>query len=149
MASRVAVGAILGEARIMSFAHVTLPTREVEKTAAFLEQTLEYSRAVLPSTVVEETVWLNLGDGQQLHVFYVEGFEASPFEREFGRHVALFYPRPRFDELKQRLRRSGGELIEPLRATPFDRFFFREPVNGYVFEVIDSDQKPRASHLDQ
>jgi hypothetical protein len=25
----------------------------------------------------------------------------------------------------------------PLRATMFERFFFREPVNGYVFEVID------------
>jgi len=31
----------------------------------------------------------------------------------------------------------GAELIEPIRATPFDRFFFREPVNGYVFEVVD------------
>ena len=24
-----------------------------------------------------------------------------------------------------------------LRSTSFDRFFFREPINGYVFEVID------------
>jgi hypothetical protein len=47
-------------------------------------------------------------------------------------------------------------LIEPGRATPFERFFFREPVNGYVFEVIDQDrelgenvQTPLASHLDQ
>jgi hypothetical protein len=28
-------------------------------------------------------------------------------------------------------------MIEPLRATPFERFFFREPINGYLFEVID------------
>lgn len=30
------------------------------------------------------------------------------------------------------------EVISAKRATPFERFFFREP-NGYVFEVIDED----------
>jgi len=35
------------------------------------------------------------------------------------------------------LLQHGAELSEPLRPTPFERFFFREPVNGYVFEVID------------
>ena len=121
----------------MSFAHLTLPTREVEKTAAFLQETLEYRRDEVPSNVPDETVWLNIGRGQQIHVFYVEGFEVSPFEQEFGRHVAVFYPLAGFDALKLRLRERGAELVEPLRATPFDRFFFREPINGYVFEVID------------
>jgi hypothetical protein len=36
-------------------------------------------------------------------------------------------------------------LFEPLRPTPFERFFFREPVNGYVFEVID---QARAGHFE-
>jgi hypothetical protein len=27
-----------------------------------------------------------------------------------------------------------------LRATHFERVFFREPVNGYLFEVIDSER---------
>ena len=136
----------------MSLAHMTFPTREVEKTAAFLEQTLGYSRDPLPANVKDETVWLNIGRGQQLHVLYVEDFEISPFEREFGRHLAVFYPRPQFDALKQRLVERGAKLIDPIRATPFDRFFFREPVNGYIFEVVDdvrSAQAPLASHLDQ
>jgi hypothetical protein len=124
----------------MSLAHLTLPSSEVEKTAAFLEKTLGYCRDPLPENVSSDTVWLNIGLGQQMHVLYVEGFEVSPFEREFGRHVAVFYPRPLFDGLKQRLRQHGAELIEPLRPTPFERFFFREPVNGYVFEVIDQDR---------
>jgi hypothetical protein len=127
----------------MSLAHLTLPSRYVEKTAAFLEQTLGYARDPLPDNIPCETVWLNVGRGQQLHVFYVEGFEVSPFEREFGRHVALFYPRQQFEELKARLRQRGAELIEPLRSTPFERFFFREPVNGYVFEVIDQARAGR------
>jgi catechol 2,3-dioxygenase-like lactoylglutathione lyase family enzyme len=121
----------------MSLAHLTLPTREVEKTATFLEQTLGYRRDPLPDNIPCETVWLNIGHGQQMHVFYVEGFEVSPFEREFGRHVAVFHPLARFAALKQALLQHGAELVEPLRATPFDRFFFREPVNGYFFEVID------------
>jgi len=124
----------------MSLAHVTLPTREVEKTASFFEKTLGYVRNPVPENVPDETVWLNIGRGQQMHVFYVEGFEVSPFEREFGRHVAVFYPRPEFEGLKQRLLQQGAELIEPLRPTPFERFFFREPTNGYVFEVIDQDR---------
>jgi catechol 2,3-dioxygenase-like lactoylglutathione lyase family enzyme len=127
----------------MSLAHLTLPTRDVERTASFLEQTLGYARDPIPDNIPCETVWLNIGRGQQLHVFYVEGFEVSPFEREFGRHVALFYPRPQFEGLKERLRRLGAELFEPLRATPFERFFFREPVNGYVFEVIDQARAGR------
>ena len=33
-----------------------------------------------------------------------------------------------------------AELFDSLRPTPFERFFFREPVNGYVFEIIDADR---------
>jgi hypothetical protein len=67
----------------------------------------------------------------------VDGFEVSPFEREFGRHVAVYHPLPQFEALKRAIVERGGELIEPLRPTPFERLFFRDPVNGYVFEVID------------
>jgi hypothetical protein len=121
----------------MSLAHFTLPSREVERTASFLEATLGYRRDPLPDNVPPQTVWLNIGNGQQLHVFFVEGFAVSPFEREFGRHVALFHALADFPRLKEALTARGAELIAPLRATPFERFFFREPINGYVFEVID------------
>ena len=121
----------------MSLAHLTLPSRRVEPTAAFLEQALGYSRDPLPSNVVGDTVWLNIGNGQQLHVLFVEGFEVSRFEAEFGRHIALYHDAADFATLQQRLRDQGAELIEPLRATPFRRFFFREPINGYGFEVIE------------
>ena len=128
----------------MSFGHLTLPTREVEKTASFLEETLGYVRDQVPANVPDETVWLNIGRGQQIHVFFVDGFEVSPFEREFGRHVAVFHPLEDFAALKERLRQRGAELVEPLRSTPFERFFFREPVNGYFFEVID---QARSGHF--
>jgi hypothetical protein len=35
------------------------------------------------------------------------------------------------------------ELIAPLRTAPFERFFFRDPVNGPVFEVIDDARSGR------
>ena len=38
--------------------------------------------------------------------------------------------------LKERLLERGAELIEPLRETPHERFFFRDP-NGYIFEVME------------
>ena len=121
----------------MSLGHLTLPTREVEKTASFFERTLGYGRLAVPANSPVELVWLDLGRGQEMHVFYVEGFSVSPFENEFGRHVAVFYPLAEFDGLKRRLTAEGAEKFPPLRPTPFERFFFREPINGYVFEVID------------
>jgi predicted enzyme related to lactoylglutathione lyase len=43
-----------------------------------------------------------------------------------------------FAAVRQRVSEAGGTLVEALRSTPFERLFFREPVNGYLFELIDS-----------
>jgi hypothetical protein len=53
--------------------------------------------------------------------------------------TALFYRRERMAGLKEQLRALGAETFEPLRASLNERFFFREPVNGYVFEIIARD----------
>jgi hypothetical protein len=90
-------------------------------------------------------VWFDIGRGQELHVLHVEGFAISPFEGEFGRHVAVFHPRAQFADLQQRLTAAGAAIIPPLRPTPFERFFFREPINGYVFEVVDAARAPLGS----
>jgi catechol 2,3-dioxygenase-like lactoylglutathione lyase family enzyme len=129
----------------MSLAHLTLPTRAVQKTAAFFERTLGYRRLPVPTNSPVELVWLDLGRGQEMHIFYVEGFSVSPFENEFGRHVAVFHPLAEFGALKGRLEGEGAQLFLPLRPTPFERFFFREPINGYVFEVIESRSEPTDS----
>src|SRR5690349_8899103 len=102
----------------MTLTHFTLPTRDVERTAAFFERTLGYARNPLPGNTPVEALWLDIGGGQEMHVFFVEGFETSPFEAEFGRHVAVSHPRADFPALKQRLTDAGAELIAPLRATP-------------------------------
>ena len=127
----------------MRLAHFTLATPQVERTARFFEITLGFVRQPVPANSPIEVVWFDIGQGQEMHLLHVAGFAVSAFEGEFGRHVALAYPGARFRELKTRLTGEGATLIEPGRATPFERFFFREPVNGYVFEVID------ASHFDQ
>ena len=122
------------------FAHLTLPTQRVEDTTRFLEATLGYARLPVPSNSPVDVRWLDIGQGQEMHVFFVDGFVASPFEAEFGRHVALFHPVDDFPALRRRIVEAGGELVEPLRSTTFERLFFREPFNGYVFEVIDASR---------
>jgi len=122
------------------FAHLTLPTQQVEETTRFLEQALRYTRKPVPANSPVDVRWLDIGQGQEIHVVFVERFLVSPFEAEFGRHVALFHPRDDFPALRQRITETGGELIEPLRSTPFERLFFREPINGYVFELIDGSR---------
>ncbi len=123
----------------MSFAHLTIATRDVEGTAGFFEKTMGWKRIHRPENTPIEAAWLEIGEGQQLHILGVEGFEVSRFEEEFGRHFAVFSPGSGFDGLKKRLADEGGELIDAIRPTPFDRFFFRDP-NGYVFEVIAEEQ---------
>src|SRR5688572_8558583 len=115
---------------MMILAHFTLPTREVEKTARFIERTLGYARKETPANSPVGGVWFGLGNGQDMHLLHVDHFEVGAFEAEFGRHVALRHPADDFAALKARLVVAGATLIDPLRPTPFARFFFREPVNG-------------------
>jgi catechol 2,3-dioxygenase-like lactoylglutathione lyase family enzyme len=122
----------------MTIAHITLATRDVERTSQFFETTFGWRPIHRPGNIKAAAGWLEITPGQQLHLLHVEDFEPSPFEAEFGRHVALFHDHADFDALKTRLAAAGAQLIEPGRETPFARFFFREP-NGYMFEVIDQD----------
>ncbi|MBI1375576.1 MAG: hypothetical protein GC159_22930 [Phycisphaera sp.] len=122
-----------------TFAHLTIATRDVYATAEFFEKALGWKDIAVPNNTPLLARWLAMGDGQQLHIINVDGFEPSPFEQEFGRHFAIFHASYDFDDLQARLREHGAELIAAVRPTPFRRFFFRDP-NGYVFEVIDRDQ---------
>jgi len=125
----------------MSFAHLTLATRDVAATAAFYQQTLGWTPVDRPGNIGRDAAWLSMGPDQELHILRVEDFQPSPFEREFGRHVAVEVPLTEFGALKARLTQHGAELIAAERPTPFERFFFRDP-NGYVFEVVDAGREP-------
>jgi catechol 2,3-dioxygenase-like lactoylglutathione lyase family enzyme len=94
-----------------------------------------------PGNIPMQAAWLEIAPGQELHLVEVADFAPSPFEQEYGRHIAVAYPRAGFAGLQQRLRTLGAEVIEADRPTPFARFFFRDP-NGYVFEVIEAERTP-------
>jgi catechol 2,3-dioxygenase-like lactoylglutathione lyase family enzyme len=123
----------------MSFAHLTIATPNIERTARFYEQTMRWPRVSSPGNAPLEVIWLQIGPRQQIHIIHVKDFRPSPFEDEFGRHFAFFHAVGDFPELKQRLVEAGAELIDAVRPTPFERFFFRDP-NGYVIEVIAQEQ---------
>lgn len=119
----------------MPIAHLTLATRDVESTRRFFTEALGWPPIDRPGNIAMHAAWLDMGEGQELHLLEVDGFEPSPFEREYGRHVAVRFPHGEYPALKARLTRLGAELIAPLRPTTFERFFFRTP-EGYVFEVV-------------
>lgn len=123
----------------MSLAHLTLATRDVPRAEAFFARSLGWRPISRPNNIGRPAAWLEIAPGQELHLVEVTGFEPSPFEAEFGRHVALAFPRGEFERLKQRLQENGATLIEPERPTPFTRFFFRSP-DGYVFEVVPTER---------
>jgi catechol 2,3-dioxygenase-like lactoylglutathione lyase family enzyme len=125
----------------MSFAHLTLATRDVEKSREFFINALGWQPVNRPGNIGLQAAWLSMGPDQELHLVNVADFEPSPFEKEFGRHLAVAFPLTEFPELKRRLEERGAELIEPIRETPFERFFFLSP-EGYMFEVVDADREP-------
>lgn len=120
----------------MQFAHFTLATRDLEKTRDFLATVLGCRIIERPNNIPYPAAWLEIAPGQEIHVLELKDFEPSPFEREYGRHVALSYPKDELPELKKRLAESGVELITPHRETAFERFFFKDH-NGYVFEIVE------------
>jgi catechol 2,3-dioxygenase-like lactoylglutathione lyase family enzyme len=127
----------------MPLAHLTLATRDVQKSLAFFAEALGWRPIARPGNIGRPAAWLQIAPEQELHLVEVVDFEPSPFEAEFGRHAALAVPLAEFDGLKRRLLAHGAQLIEPLRPTPFERFFFRDP-NGYVFEVVAAERSPEA-----
>lgn len=124
----------------MTFAHLTLATRDAQATAEFFVRTLRWKRIHQPANIEPDlaAAWLEVAPGQQIHILRIAGFEPSPFEAEFGRHFAFLHPGDDFPALKQRLAENGATLIAAIRPTPFERFFFRDP-NGYYFEIIDRE----------
>lgn len=124
----------------MSFAHLTLATRDVRRSVAFFSTTLGWRPIERPNNIGRPAAWLEIAPGQELHLIEVQDFAPSPFEEEFGRHAALEFPLAQFAELRRRLTDQGAELIAPLRPTPFERFFFRDP-NGYVFEIVAAERQ--------
>ena len=127
----------------MAMAHITLATRDVARATAFFAGALGWRPIARPGNIGRPAAWLSIAPGVELHLIEDPAFEASPFEREFGRHVAVTAPLAEFAGLQERLVAGGATLIAPIRETPFRRFFFRDP-DGYVFEVIEEGRdEPR------
>jgi catechol 2,3-dioxygenase-like lactoylglutathione lyase family enzyme len=125
----------------MALCHVTLATRDIDGTREFFATALGWRPIYRPSNIPMRAAWLEVAPGQEIHLIEVADYEPSPFEREYGRHMAVAFPHREFPALKERLTRLGAEIIDADRPTPFERFFFRDP-NGYVIEVVEAERRP-------
>src|SRR6516162_6768526 len=119
----------------MGIAHFTLATRDLRRTCSFFMETFGWRPLNRQVSAPAPVTWLEIGPGQEVHLIELADFAPSPFEREYGRHIAVSYPAEGFAELKKRLRAQGAEPIAPEREPQAERFFFRDP-NGYFFEVV-------------
>ena len=127
----------------MGLAHITLATRDVRRSVDFFREALGWQPVARPGNIAPGAAWLAISPEVELHLIEEPEFQPSRFEQEFGRHIAVTFTRAEFPRLKARLKGLGASLIDPVRETPFERFFFRDP-NGYVFEVVDEQHdEPR------
>jgi catechol 2,3-dioxygenase-like lactoylglutathione lyase family enzyme len=108
----------------MAFAHLTLATRDVRRSVRFFASALGWRPIDRPGNIAVPSAWLEMAPGQEIHLVELADFEPSPFEREYGRHLALSHPTADFPELKRRLAEHGADVLAAERATPFERFFF-------------------------
>ena len=132
-----------GKDGLLMICHVTLATRDVPRSVGFFQDTLGWQPIARPGNIGTRAAWLEIAPGLELHLIEDLKFEPSPFEQEFGRHIAVARPLAEFPQLQVRLQARGATLIAPIRETPFARFFFRDP-NGYVFEVVEENHdEPR------
>ena len=125
----------------MAIVHFALPVRDVRRAVQFFEATLGWRSIDRPGNIAVDAAWLEITPGQEVHLLEIPDFAPSPFEREYGRHIAVSVPRAQFPLLKERLREHGAEVFAATRATPFERFFFRDG-DGYVFEVVEAERSP-------
>jgi catechol 2,3-dioxygenase-like lactoylglutathione lyase family enzyme len=128
----------------MSYAHLAIGSRDVQATSRFLCEVMQWTPIATPANAPVDVAWIDISTkrdrSQQIHIIHVADFTISPFDQEFGRHFAVFHDGQDMESVKKRVHAAGGTLIPAVRPTPFERFFFREPINGYVFEVIHRQQ---------
>src|SRR5262245_12602133 len=124
----------------MPIAHITLATRDLRRTCAFFMQTFGWRPFERTASAPAPVAWLAVGAGQEIHLIELPDFAPSPFEREYGRHLAISHPAEDFAALKERLRARGATPVAPEREPQAERFFFRDP-NGYLIEVV---KEPRS-----
>lgn len=121
----------------MPIAHVTLAVRDLDRARAFFAGALGWRPIDRPANIPFPAAWLEVAPGQELHLIERPDFEPSPFELEYGRHVAFAAPADALPDLRRRLAAHGAEVFEADRPAGVERFFFRSP-DGYVFEVVAS-----------
>ena len=119
-------------------AHVTLPTRDVERTAAFLEQAFGLTRVPVPDNSPVDVVVARHRQRPADPRVSCRGLRGVSLRRRVRPAHRALSSRPRFRRPEASAHRAGRDA-DRARARPrrTNAFFFREPVNGYVFEVID------------
>ena len=104
----------------MALAHITLATRDVARSSAFFAEALGWRPIARPGNIGRPAAWLAIAPGVELHLVEDPEFEPSPFEREFGRHVAVTFPLAEFPALRERLtaRRRHAHRPDPRHPVP-------------------------------
>ena len=83
--ARTALAVELYGKTFMSLAHVTLAVRDVTATSQFFERVLGWRPIHRPDNIAGTAGWLDMGNGNQIHLLQFPEFQPSAFEAEASR----------------------------------------------------------------
>jgi hypothetical protein len=92
-------------------AHIMLATQTCASRWRSLKKALGWHPIAQPNNINAVAAWLQIAPGVELNLIEVPEFEPSPFEREFGRHVAVTFRLCRNCWIARSLAGSGGRAL--------------------------------------
>ena len=68
---------------------------DARRSSRFFAAALGWKPLDRPGNIAVPAAWLEIAPGQELHLVEVPEYQSTPFDREYGRHIAITRKRNR------------------------------------------------------
>lgn len=126
---------------IKSIAHASFLVKDLQKSLTFYRDVLQIPQNLSRPDFAYEGAWLDIGDGQQIHLMKLPNPDLQSIRPEHGgrdKHIAMVVEN--VDALAERIEAAGYDISRSKSGRP--AFFCRDP-DGNALEFAE-DFTPRS-----